>query len=192
MSLNNPNGIESSVSKNTKQRRIFLKKATAGAVIASIPGRSAWANMTGSIVASGHGSNSQQSPSTLLKSKSYFVGNRKKYKYFNFYKIFGGYPFKNNGEVKKIWEVRKKGLRFSTILNTSKSKTRGEGDINIALVVIYLNAIGHNDSGENIYYPVLQQYHDDKAFARYLYQMAKDNNKTTLANELFAIIDNHS
>jgi hypothetical protein len=162
MSLNNPNGIESSVSKNTKQRRIFLKKATAGAVIASIPGRSAWANMTGSIVASGHGSNSQQSPSTLLKSKSYFVGNRKKYKYFNFYKIFGGYPFKNNGEVKKIWEVRKKGLRFSTILNTSKSKTRGEGDINIALVVIYLNAIGHNDSGENIYYPVLQHYDNEK------------------------------
>jgi hypothetical protein len=47
MSPNNPNEIESSVSKNTKQRRIFLKRATAGAVIASIPGRSAWANMTG-------------------------------------------------------------------------------------------------------------------------------------------------
>jgi hypothetical protein len=187
MSLDNPNGIESSVSKNTKQRRIFLKRATAGAVIASIPGRSAWANMTGSIVASGHGSNSQQSRSTLLKRKSYFVNKRKDYKNINFSEIFGGNPFKNNGSV------RNKELQFSTILNTSKSKTRGEGDINIALVVIYLNAIEHKDSGEPIYYPVLQQYHnDDKAFARYLYQMAKDNNKTTLANELFAIIDNHS
>jgi hypothetical protein len=41
VSLGNPNGIESLVSKNTKQRRTFLKRASAGAAIASIPGCSA-------------------------------------------------------------------------------------------------------------------------------------------------------
>jgi hypothetical protein len=57
MSLENPNGIESSVSKNTKLRRTFLKRASATAVVGAIPAKSVWANgITNSIVASGHGS----------------------------------------------------------------------------------------------------------------------------------------
>jgi hypothetical protein len=43
MSLDNPNGIESSVSKNTKQRRTFLKRASATTLIASLPLKSSWA-----------------------------------------------------------------------------------------------------------------------------------------------------
>lgn len=112
MSLNNPNGIESSVSKNTKQRRIFLKRATAGAVIASIPGRSAWANMTGSIVASGHGSNSQQSPSTLLKSKNYFVGNRKNIIFLTFTRYSVDIRLKIMGRLKIFGRFEKKDYGF--------------------------------------------------------------------------------
>jgi hypothetical protein len=45
MSLDNPNGIESSVSKNTKQRRTFLKRASATTLIASLPLKSSWASV---------------------------------------------------------------------------------------------------------------------------------------------------
>jgi hypothetical protein len=48
MSLDNPNGIEYSVSKNTKQRRAFLIKASAVTVVASLPLRSSWAAGGGS------------------------------------------------------------------------------------------------------------------------------------------------
>jgi hypothetical protein len=68
MSLGNPNGIESSVSKNSKQRRTFLKIASAGAAIASIPGHSAWAGIAGSIVASGHGSDWNGGNCIILRS----------------------------------------------------------------------------------------------------------------------------
>ena len=47
MSLDNPNGIESSVSKNTKQRRTFLKRASATTLIASLPLNSSWAAIGG-------------------------------------------------------------------------------------------------------------------------------------------------
>jgi hypothetical protein len=47
MSLDNPNGIESSVSKNTEQRRAFLIKASAVSVVASLPLRSSWASVSG-------------------------------------------------------------------------------------------------------------------------------------------------
>ena len=43
MSLDNPKGIESSVS-NTQPRRKFLKKASAGALITSLPAHSVWGN----------------------------------------------------------------------------------------------------------------------------------------------------
>jgi hypothetical protein len=48
MSLDNPKGIESSVSKNTKQRRAFLIKASAVTVVASLPLKSSWAAGGGS------------------------------------------------------------------------------------------------------------------------------------------------
>jgi hypothetical protein len=47
MSLDNPNGIESSVSKNSKQRRSFLIKTSAVTVVASLPLRSSWASGDG-------------------------------------------------------------------------------------------------------------------------------------------------
>ena len=43
MSLDNQNGIETSVSKNTKQRRAFLIKTSALSVVASLPLKSSWA-----------------------------------------------------------------------------------------------------------------------------------------------------
>lgn len=43
MSLDNPNGIESSVSNKTKQRRTFLKRASAGVLLTSLPAQSVWA-----------------------------------------------------------------------------------------------------------------------------------------------------
>jgi hypothetical protein len=43
MSLDNANGIETSVSKNTQQRRAFLIKTSAVSVVALLPLKSSWA-----------------------------------------------------------------------------------------------------------------------------------------------------
>jgi hypothetical protein len=49
MNIENPKGTESSVSKNTKSdvRRTFLKRASASAVIASLPLKATWAGGAG-------------------------------------------------------------------------------------------------------------------------------------------------
>jgi hypothetical protein len=59
-------------------------------------------------------------------------------------------------------------------LKSNRRGKRGINDINIALVVMYLNAIEHNTDG--IYYPVLSNYHNNAdAFASYLYSQTKDD-----------------
>jgi hypothetical protein len=165
---------------NTTVRRTFLKRTTAVALIAFIPGRSAWAGIAGSIVASGHGSDFNQGKSTVLQNQRYFKHIADDYKDLTFYEVFGEYPFKDNGSI------RNNDLKFSSILKTRKKDERGEGFINVALVVMYLNAIEHNQHG--IYYPVLDQYDGNAiAFAQYLYDSTVDNPRQA-ASELFAII----
>jgi hypothetical protein len=179
MSLDNPNGIESLVSKNTKQRRIFLKRATAGAVIASIPGRSAWAGINGSIVASGNASDFNQGYETKLKNEHGFDYNQ--YKHLEFKHVFGKNPYNGRGNY------RRKDLNFNEILKSDKKGRRGINDINVALVVIYLNAIEHNTGG--IFYPVLSNYDNNAdAFAKYLYNQTSYN-PSQAGTELCDIIE---
>jgi hypothetical protein len=182
MSLENPNRIESSVSKNTKQRRTFLKRATAGAVIASIPGRSAWAGIAGSIVASGHGSDFQSGECTRLLTAEDIVSFG--YSNLKFVDVFPGTPFNMSGGAKNTLnndnEIR--GYRFKPILEWAanlddnglsdpKPNRKGINDVNLGLIVIYLNAINHGSNG--IFYPVLEQHNNDPvAFANYLYSAA--------------------
>ncbi|WP_293748547.1 hypothetical protein [uncultured Paraglaciecola sp.] len=187
MSFDNPKGIGSSVSKNTTQRRTFLKKATAGAVIASIPGRSAWAGIAGSIVASGHGSDFNQGESTVLLDACAF--NTSTYRSMRFSAIFNGNPFNAGGGIRSRNGVDDAGdltigMIFDAHFNPSASDAppqlghyRGVNRVNVGLIVIYLNAI--NDGNFGITYPVLSQHGTSADFADYLYRAASADAAST-------------
>lgn len=163
MSLTEDKQNNSNVEGNGGVRRTFLKRASAGAVIASIPGRSAWAGIAGSIVASGHGSDFNQGASTKLLGKDGFNANN--YSTTSFESIFGGKPFRNNGNV------RGGNLTFKQILNSNNSNEKGKNDVNVGLVLMYLNAVNHD--GFTIVYPVLTQHNNSEHdFAIYLYSAA--------------------
>jgi hypothetical protein len=154
MSLDNPNGIESSVSKNTKQRRTFLIRATAGAAIASIPGRSAWAGIAGSIVASGHGSDFNQGTTTVLLDACGVLSDGIS---GTFKDYFGRDPIGgSDASVKGI-------LEGTDDPNSDK--------VNAAILIMLYNASNHGFSGIN--YPVLSQHNNRPLdFANYLYAQA--------------------
>lgn len=180
MSLDNHNEVGSSASDNSKIRRTFLKRASAVAVIATIPGRSAWAGIAGSIVASGHGSDFQQGQCTTLLNFDSFSGpNAIDYDNQKFREIFGGNPFNMNGMVNS--KGRSRNYKVKSILDwqlaTDKngapkdaSGRKGINNINLCLIVMYLNAVNHNSNG--IFYPVLEQHGNADNFARYLYTSA--------------------
>lgn len=172
MNLDNPNGIESSVSKSTKQRRTFLIKATAGAAIASIPGRSAWAGIAGSIVASGHGSDFNQGTQTvLLDACSVAAGIAGKFKDY-----FVDGPIDGNGNPDA------KSILF-------EGGDPNPDNVNAAILIMLYNAINHGLSGIN--YPVLSQHGSAAAFADYLYTEAS-NDSASVANILWSTIGTYS
>ena len=184
MIVEKPKGTESPVSVDSKSdvRRKFLKRATAGAVIASIPGRSAWAAITGSIAASGTGSDFNSGICTQLMTAEEFVSSG--YDNLRFVDIFPGAPFDSIGKQKSLHKPNDPGglksFRFKGILEPAAKKgappltedrlqnRRGVNDVNVALIVIYLNAINHRSA--NIHYNVLAQFENDsQKFANYLY-----------------------
>jgi hypothetical protein len=166
------------VHDTNKVRRVFLKRASAGVLIASIPGRSAWAGINGSIVASGNASDFNQGYETKLKNEHDFDYDQ--YEHLKFKDVFGQNPYNRKGNF------RRKDLNFKDILKSNRRGKRGINDINIALVVMYLNAIKHNTDG--IYYPVLSNYnYNPDAFAKYLYSQTRDN-PAQAGTELCSII----
>ena len=193
MNIEKPKGEESSVSKNTSSdvRRTFLKRATAGAVVASISGRSAWAGIASSIVASGHGSDFNQGVCTKLLTAQQLVDNG--YGNQSFIDIFLGTPFDMNGVPEP---TNNNGVLISYTLSSMLTNTlgttvqepniKGINDVNIGLMVMYLNAVNHRNN--EIFYPVLAQHQNDRAvFASYLYQAAKldaGGTGTTLSNAI--------
>jgi hypothetical protein len=199
MSLENPRGTESTVSDNSKIRRTFLKRATAGIVIASIPGRSAWAGIAGSIVASGHGSDFQQGDCTKLLGAASFDNST--YRTTDFASIFGGNPFNNGGRVRTNGGTDRNGaLTFGDIFDahfdsrdddTKVRHYRGINRVNVGIVVMYLNAV--NDNVMGIVYPVLSQHRGSKSnFAHYLYNagLADAENLGTLLNNTVSAYSN--
>jgi hypothetical protein len=193
MSLDNSKGIEASISKNTEQRRKFLKRTTAVAVIATSPGRSAWAGIAGSIVASGHGSDFNQVSCTKLLGAVEF--NTDTYKSTRFSTIFGGNPFNRGGGVRTRNGVDGNGdltigdifeAHFDSRASDNPKQLghyRGVNRVNVGLIVIYLNAI--NDNGTTINYPVISQHGTALNFANYLYSAAEDN-----AGEVGTLLNN--
>ncbi|WP_158971615.1 hypothetical protein [Paraglaciecola sp. L3A3] len=190
MSLDNPKGIESSVSNNTKQRRTFLKRASAGAVIASIPGRSAWATIAGSVVASGHGSNNIPSTSVApiaLLSHGFWKQRL--------------HPTRNNG---RRGSHRADNVAFNSVFTASSITdtfyevlTGSQDNVHFQMVAMYLNAKYHGTLGIN--YPVVYNayyseatnaaYPDLDAFAQQLWSLSLTN--SNFGSELDDLINNN-
>jgi hypothetical protein len=187
MSLDNPNGIESSVSKNTKLRRTFLKRASAGAVIVSIPGKSVWANgITGSIVASGHGSDWNDGKCTALLSPGFFKGNGHNDDWSgmhddSFSLIFGGPPIRSQGSTYDDFTlntvIQNPGGGGDNDADGLKSNGKGHqlgglNNVNFMLVAMYLNA--HFHGLFDIEYPIASVSFngDATAFAKHIYAEA--------------------
>ena len=194
MSLDNPKGIESSVSKNTKQRRTFLKRATAGAVIASIPGRSAWAGIAGSIVASGHGSDWNGGECTQLLSGGFWKNatddDWEVPTTTTFFDAFGGEPILpiDTTPSKTLLEVLQNSGNSSTGLG-------GPSNVNFHMVAMYLTAayFAQNPAPNllGVFYPAVEQHGSLAAYASYLYAeaLADPSGVGVLLGEI--IIDYH-
>ena len=173
MNQDNSNGTEPTVSNNSKVRRTFLKRATAGAVIASIPGRSAWAGIAGSIVASGHGSDWSQNTCTEIlshgfwhKGEQWAVSTSTTFK-----SAFGGEPIDPSDNAT--------GKTLLQVLNSSGNGPTGLGgpaNVNVHMAAMYLTAAHFaanpvpNSLG--IFYPAVQQHGSLAAYGSYLYAEA--------------------
>jgi len=169
----NENAVKSSVYKHTKQRRTFIKRVTAVGIIASIPGRSAWAAMSGSIVASGHGSDFNQGNTTILLDACQVAAV-----------VTGKYHdhFGNNQPINGNGNPNAKDLL--------EGNDPDPNDVNAAMLIMLYNGINHGSSG--IYYPVLSQYNNNSAeFADYLYANATSD-PSGVANLLWDTISKYS
>ena len=195
MNINNPEHKGASVGKNTSVRRTFLKRATAGAVIASIPGRSAWATVNGSVVASGQGSTVVVGACTQLLSQGYWKTHATSSEWGQvpltetFFGAFGGLAFSSNSS---------KFTEDNSLLNIlhgknpdgSKNNTwKGPGDVNVQMIALYLAAANHGRklSNQLIYYPVLADYNNklngSGSYGSYLYAQANN----TTARDAFGL-----
>jgi hypothetical protein len=152
-------------------------------------------------VASGHGFDFNQGSCTNLLLGNQF--NRSDYTNSRFRDIFGGNPFNMAGNVRPDtnssentpnhnirgileWEL----ATDSSGASKDASGRKGINDVNLALIVMYLNKINHGSFG--IVYPVLSQHGSKKAFATYLYNAARNDTAGvgTLLNDTLTTYSN--
>ena len=93
MEDNNSNLPTESASDNAKSRRRFLTRASAGAMLATIPSKSVWATMSSnSIAASGHGSDFAGGHQLHLKSPHDWLKTRVGQLAYKYLAVCGGCP----------------------------------------------------------------------------------------------------
>ncbi len=175
------------VEVKTTGRRKFLAKASAGALISTIPAKSVWATgLTNSIVASGHGSDFGGTTPVSLRPVSFWADNPGYlgiYQNVDFQTLFGGMPFQNNGQFNA--ENAALGDMFS------KGKYKGKNEINWLMIAVTMNA--YRDGSFGIHYPVIgpgKPFASVQQLARYLYSSYNGNNATYTAQLLHVL--NHT
>ncbi|WP_371192513.1 hypothetical protein [Glaciecola sp. SC05] len=184
---------------NTQGRRSFLQKATAGALIATIPAKSVWATgLTNSIVASGHGSDFAGGMQMHLKDFHFWTTNISHVPDAKYTDIFGGRIIKNASKQTFDSQAnRNKTLvEVLTELNVNnKLKFRGPQNINLELIAVYLNAKFSGMHGIN--FPVVgmtgKPYTSAEALAQGMYGTAMNmgGSPTLLAGELAMLNTNN-
>ena len=167
-------------------RRNFLRKASAVALIATIPAKSVWATgLTNSIVASGHGSD-MAGGKMNLQDVHFWTANENSVPDEKFAKIFGGAAIKRNGKTFN------RNLTLRDIMTKEKHgdfKYKGPRKINMQLIAVYLNAHYSALGRYSIYFPVVgmgKPYHSAEAMAHDIYMQAAGigGNPRKLAREL--------
>ncbi|WP_395344598.1 hypothetical protein PN836_007490 [Ningiella sp. W23] len=143
---------KATIAESKNGRRKFLRSATAGALIASIPAKSVWATggLTNSIVASGHGSDMAGNQSLHLQGPDYWAHALERHeKLMRFKDIFG------RGAYNVSREKRNK-VTVGEILTRNEDgiyEFGGENEINVYLLSTYFNALHHGRSG--VVFPVV-------------------------------------
>jgi hypothetical protein len=215
MNLDNPKGTESRVSNDSKIRRTFLKHATAGAVIASIPGRSAWAGLAGSIVASGHGSDWNGGGCIKLHSHGWWKRTSKWSQVATdttFASVFGSEPFATGGVYTRQDGDQSSFTLLEAILgnggggsgplsqsihSSGTYKIGGPGNVNTQMAMMYLNA-AHGDifGNTDVIYPIIgappRPFATLSAFGLYLGGSVTPLNAASIGQELDDIMQANS
>lgn len=167
MSLENPKGIESSVSKNTKQRRTFLKRASATTVVASLPLSSSWASVSNGCAVSGNLSGNLSrdcEPNQIIgQNPSYWKVNGGADLALTWSDIFDKSPLNGANGTDTLL----------TILDT--------GDIDAALIAAYFNA------QNGLYGPL--EVANGAIYANGLNNQITDNGGTVLLADMLAAIE---
>jgi len=180
--------------KSIKSRRSFLKKATIGATIASIPAHSVWAGRLISGNMSGNVSQFASERPLAILSHGYYKKKRRSVsgRDMTFSQAFGAEPIPNQGypamptgltllDVMQNWKIKGEG----------GNKTGGPGNVNMQLATMYLNA--YHDGGLTSW-PVVDSFNGPffslSSYASYLYSQALLN-PTNVGNQLGLIIDTH-
>lgn len=189
--MNNSNSNE-----KAQGRRRFVKKATVGAALVSLPVRSVWANgITNSIVASGHGSDWANGASINLKGPRYWLNNLASEQLtVDFSAIFGGNPVDRNGNVqgasRTFLEIllplnslsQQAGIGFGD-LSAGQQDALGQKKYNAKLIAMYFNAMFGSDETNihNIVYPVAngRPFQSSGAFATHLYSITVSDPKSS-------------
>lgn len=203
-----------------KSRRKFIKRGSAGVLLASLPAASVWGQdnlIAGSIAASGHGSDFAGGQPIALLSPGYWKNHQEHWSVYSynpkFFDVFRGTPFgtlkRNNGEEgpPNLTDVEKMNLTFKDILENpggGKGGLGGQSNVNWYLVEILLCAANHGNilKGQMVNFPVIKGSSNTQGqairglfgsldeFAQYLYGKAGPN-PAALGLELENLLNNN-
>lgn len=175
------NQTEHGLAANTQSRRVFMRRAGTGAVIAALPMKSVWANgITTSIIASGNGSNWVGSNDLhLCEYRDFQPMFTIRDPGPTFASVFGG-PAKSNGLSGGDLSAELTFFNILKIKDNDKVRQKsykGPSNYNRHLVAMYLNAKYNGQWG--IVYPVVnvstgRPFASAEEYALRLYELTKD------------------
>jgi len=195
-----PSG-QSPVSADTARRKFLVKTSTgiaAGTIMATLPTKSVWATGIGnSMAASGHGSDTFGGITLHLQGASYLASNTHvSVNTQTFKSIFGINAYKLDGGAITTYPDDTTLIQILTGMVdnvTPDLELYGPNDINLNMVIVYLNALLDSTDG-NITYPIIQMtnsfpFNSISNFADYLGNEAAARRLTT-ASQLAALVAN--
>jgi hypothetical protein len=161
------------ITPSTQLRRTLLKLTSTGALITLIPGRTAYAAISNSIVASGHGSDFAHGECMQVLSPGYWKTHTENWGAIanttTFKSVFGGLPLNTSATATET----------TTLLQVLESPGQGESglggpnNVNYFLASFYLITANHSRLG--IVFPVVgmgKPFTSRHDFASYLYNEA--------------------
>lgn len=192
----------SSDNVSAESRRKFLVKAstsiTAGAIMATLPTKSVWATGIGnSMAASGHGSDTFGGITLHLQGATYLAGaTNAATNTQRFIDVFGIAAFKQDGGSISTHPNSTTLIQILTGMvdtTTTDLSLYGPNNINLNMVIVYLNALLDSTDG-NITYPIINNtnnvpFDSITNFSNYLGTEAAARRHTT-STQLAALISN--